>query len=125
MARAQLPSLLQLLRQRRTEGFDLGLLLGIDEVAVRAEGLKSRWDGDLVGEQRNAEIPEEHPQGNESAQTAESTGRGCHDHGTFPGQCGDRRLVWAVAARDPVDSILQSGGVGAVVFRRGNQESLM
>jgi hypothetical protein len=34
---------------RRDEGFDFGLLLGIVEVAIRAEGLKSRRDGDMIG----------------------------------------------------------------------------
>jgi len=94
-------------------------------VAVRTEGLKGRGDGDLVGEQGDAEIAEEHPQGNQSTQTAESTRRGGHDHGALPSECGDRRLVGVVTARDPVDGILQSCGVGAVVFRRGDQESLM
>jgi len=60
--------LLQLLGQRCAEGFDFGFLLGIDEVAVRAEGLKGRGDGDLVGEQVDTEIPKEHPQENQSAE---------------------------------------------------------
>ena len=64
----------ELICQRSTKGFHLSFLLGIDEVAVRTEGLKGRGDGDLVGEQGDAEIAEEHPQGNQSTQTAESTG---------------------------------------------------
>ena len=35
-------------------------------MTIRAEGLKGRGDGDLVGEQGDAEIAEEHPQGNQS-----------------------------------------------------------
>ena len=61
-------------RQRGTKGFHLGLLLGIDEVAIRAEGLKGRWDRDLVREQGNAEIAEKHTKLNESTQTAEPSG---------------------------------------------------
>jgi len=32
-----------------------GFLLGIDEVAIRAKGLKGRGDGDLVGEQGDSD----------------------------------------------------------------------
>jgi hypothetical protein len=53
--RAKIPSLLKILRQCGAECLNLAFLLGIDEVAVRAEGLKSRGDGDLVGEQGDSE----------------------------------------------------------------------
>jgi hypothetical protein len=65
----------ELICQRGTECFHAGFLLGINEVAVGTEGLKGRGDGDLVWEQGDAEVAEEHPQRNQSTQSTEPSGR--------------------------------------------------
>jgi hypothetical protein len=64
---------LQLRRQRGTECFHAGFLLRIDEAHIGTEGLKGGRDGDLVGEQGDAEVAEE--QRNQSTQSTEPSGR--------------------------------------------------
>jgi hypothetical protein len=65
---------LQLFRQLCTKSFDCGFLLGVNKAAIGSEGIKSRGDCDLVGEQGDTEIAEELPELNQSPQSAESTG---------------------------------------------------
>ena len=94
-------------------------------MSIWAEGIKSRGNGDLVGQEGNAEITEEHAERNESAQATESTWGSGHDDGTLPRKGGNRGLVRAIASGDPVDGILQRGGVGAIIFRGGDDQPLV
>ncbi len=82
-------------------------------------------EGELVGEDGDADVAEDGPEVDEPAQAAEAAGGGGADHGGFAGEGGESGFVVGIGARDPVDGVFEGGADAAVVFGRGDEESVV
>ncbi len=108
-----------------TEGMDAGGHVRIGDGAVGGEGFVGFADGDLVGEESDAEIAEDGAEVDETAQAAESAWGGGAEDGGFTGEGGDGRFGVGFGAGDPVDGVFEGGGDAAVIFRGGDDEPVV
>lgn len=102
-----------------------GGLLCVGQRAVGRKGFVRFADGDLIGQDGDTDVAQDGADMHETAQAAQGSGGGCAEGGGFAGEGGQRRFVVGFGAGDPVKGVLQGGGEAAVVFRRGDEQSIM
>ena len=96
----------------------------VGEGAVVGDGLVGFGDGDLVGQDDDADVAEDGSDVNEAAESAEGTGGGAEQGGDFAFECDERGIALA-GSGEPVDGVLEDGGDGAVVFGAGHQQRVV
>ena len=89
-----------------SEGLDAGGEFRVGHGSVRGEGFVGFADGDLVGEESDAEIAEDGAEVDETAEPAERAWGGGAEDGGFTGEGGDGRFGVGFCAGDPVDGVL-------------------
>jgi hypothetical protein len=103
-----------------------GLVAGwVRDRAVGREGVVGGAEGELVGEDGDADVAENGTEVDESAQAAETAGGCGTNHGGFAGKGGKGGFVVGIAAGDPVDGVFESGADAAVVFGRRDDQAMV
>lgn len=99
--------------------------LGVFQFSGLVEGGADRAHGDDIGEDHDLEVVQQVVEFFEAAQSAQRAGGGGHDGRDLAFEGLQRRVVFLVLAREPVDRVLEHAAIAAVVIGRGDQESVV